>query len=51
MTKKMNRFKDLLLNNKILLIVIIVMCLAVFLIVWRSSLLYAISLIRRPWSV
>ena len=46
MTKKMNRFRDLLLDNKILLIVVIGMCLAVFLIAWRSSLRCASGSIR-----
>ena len=46
MTKKMNRFRDLLLDTKLLLIVVIGMCLAVFLIAWRSSLRCASGSIR-----
>jgi hypothetical protein len=49
--KKMNRFRDMLLANKILLIVVIGMCLAVFLAAWCASLRYATSSIRTPYAV
>lgn len=49
MTKKMNRFRDLLLDNKILLIVVIGMCLAVFLTAWRASLRCATGSIRTAY--
>ena len=49
MTKKMNRFRDLLLDNKILLIVVIGMCLAVFLTAWRALLRCATGSIRTAY--
>lgn len=49
MTKKMNRFRALLLDNKILLIVVIGMCLAVFLTAWRASLRCATGSIRTAY--